>query len=204
MNLNQNLSGRKALVIVAHPDDETIWLGGLILRHPEMDWTIFALCRAADPDRKPKFLKACRRLKAKPIITNLADEPEINLTNYAPAIKKIISQKITNKKFDFVFTHGRNGEYGHPGHIATHQAVSSLVKENRLKTKTLFCFNYKNRPRPSALASSDLIIHLTAEEFKNKKAIMTEIYGFDPTGIDVNYCTNPEAFKIIYQQNLRD
>ena len=36
---------RKAAVIVAHPDDETLWAGGTILMHPETKWTIIALCR---------------------------------------------------------------------------------------------------------------------------------------------------------------
>lgn len=172
--------------------------GWIYFASPEINWTIFALCRASDPDRKPKFSKACSRLKAKPIITDLKDEVEIKITDYITAIKKIIRQKIKNKKFDYLFTHGKNGEYGHLGHIATHQAVSSLIKKNKLKTKTFFCFNYKKSPQPRAITSSDLIIYLTAEEFKNKKTIMTEIYGFDPTGIDANYCTNPEAFKIIH------
>jgi hypothetical protein len=36
----------KAAIIVAHPDDETIWSGGLILKKPEWQWTVLSLCRA--------------------------------------------------------------------------------------------------------------------------------------------------------------
>lgn len=36
----------KAAIIVAHPDDETIWSGGLILKKPEWQWTVLSPCRA--------------------------------------------------------------------------------------------------------------------------------------------------------------
>lgn len=197
MKLNKNLSGCKALAVVAHPDDETIWLGGFILRHPEMHWTIFSLCRASDPDRQPKFLRACGRLKAKPIITNLADDGRVKIKQLTPFIKKIIIKQLGLKpKFDYIFTHGRNGEYGHVIHRAVHRAVTSLIKEKKVTAKTFFCFNYRKSRQPTAKAQSDLVIYLTAREFKKKKAIMTEIYGFNPAGVDANYCTNPEAFKI--------
>ena len=29
----------KCVVIVAHPDDETLWAGGTILMNPDNDWT---------------------------------------------------------------------------------------------------------------------------------------------------------------------
>jgi len=45
----------RAAVVVAHPDDETLWCGGYILTHPEFLWRIVTLCRAVDPDRAPKF-----------------------------------------------------------------------------------------------------------------------------------------------------
>lgn len=37
----------KAAIIVAHPDDEIIWCGGLILKHPEWDRTVLSLSRCA-------------------------------------------------------------------------------------------------------------------------------------------------------------
>lgn len=53
-----------ATVIVAHPDDETLWAGGTILMHPETQWTILTLCRRSDPDRSPKFDKAMNTIEA--------------------------------------------------------------------------------------------------------------------------------------------
>jgi hypothetical protein len=49
----------RAAVVVAHPDDETLWCGGYILTHPEFLWRIVTLCRAQDSDRAPKFRRSC-------------------------------------------------------------------------------------------------------------------------------------------------
>ncbi|MDD5071867.1 MAG: PIG-L family deacetylase [Patescibacteria group bacterium] len=199
----------KALVIVAHPDDETIWMGGFIAMHPKVKWTIFSLCRGNDPDRKPKFLKTCRYYKAKAVIADWEDEGKLSLKKSIPIAKKIIIKKLKKtdrEKFDWIFTHGKTGEYGHPRHIGAHQAVNSLVKGGILKPKNIFYFNYKKSgkkkfSRPLAENDSDLLITLTGEEFKRKKGVMTGIYGFDAKGIDAGYCANPESFKIKSYKN---
>lgn len=191
---------KKAIAIVAHPDDETIWMGGFILKHPEINWTIFSLCRASDPDRAPKFKRVCEFYKARSIIADLKDDGELNLKQTLPIIKKIILEKLKNKKIDYIFTHGANGEYGHERHIGIHKTVKKLIKEKTIKPEdAVFYFNYEKKDNkefspPKAKNKSDLLIKLNNKEFKNKKSVMTEIYGFDPFGIDANYCANPESF----------
>lgn len=192
----------KALVIVAHPDDETIWLGGTIMKYPQLNWTILSLCRASDADRAPKFRKVCKFLKAKPIITNLDDEDKISLQQSLKEIPKIITKTIGNQQFDYIFTHGVNGEYGHPRHIGAHLAVKKMVKEGKLRCEFAFFFNYCkiSRRRFSPLkikADTQYLLTLTKQELQSKKNIMSRLYGFDPQGIDINYCTKQEGFKKI-------
>ena len=63
-------------VIVAHPDDEVLWCGGLLLSHP--GWTAFVACltRGRDPDRAPRFRRVLERLGAQGAMGDLDDEPE--------------------------------------------------------------------------------------------------------------------------------
>lgn len=191
-----------ALVVIAHPDDEIIWMGGLILRHAQVRWTIFSLCRASDNDRAPKFSRVCELYGAQGIITDLEDEDGLSVKATVPIIKQLIVKEIGKREYDYVFTHGANGEYGHPRHIGVHQAVKDLIKTGALKAKIVCCFNYrKNEKQPAvppvvAKPDSDYMLKLTQAEFKNKKKIVAEMYGYAPRGIDVGYCVNPEAFKI--------
>jgi len=191
--------GERALIIVAHPDDETIWLGGFILSHPELHWTIFALCRASDRDRAPKFRRICQALGAQAIITDLDDEGKINEKQALSQIRSLILKQLTRKGFNHIFTHGANGEYGHPRHKSVHSVVAKMAKKGELKTKNLYFFNYKkaSKYKLAPKADSDLKFKLSAKIFSKKKALMTDIYGFASNGIDANYCANPEALKFL-------
>jgi LmbE family N-acetylglucosaminyl deacetylase len=201
--------GKNALVIVAHPDDETIWFGGAIMKNPQIKWTIFSLCRSSDTDREPKFQKVCKQYNAEAIITDLDDDEKLTINQTIPIIKKYIKDKLNNQNFDYLFTHGANGEYGHDRHIGVHQAVTEMIHNQELNISTGFYFNYKkienNKDennyneliKMEINDDSDYILKLTKEELAKKKEIVAKIYGYDYNGIDVNLCTNPEGFKII-------
>jgi len=67
-------------VIVAHPDDETIWMGGSLIKNCviEKDWKveIISLCRKNDAERAEKFFKVCSFLNAKGFISDLDDSED--------------------------------------------------------------------------------------------------------------------------------
>lgn len=190
---------KKALVIVAHPDDETIWMGGCLMKHKNFDWTIFSLCRASDQDRAPKFKRVCNHYNAHGVITDLDDEEVLTLEESIPEIKKLLLDNVSFDDYDIIFTHGNNGEYGHERHIGIHLAVQELINEGLIRGQ-VFYFNYKNdiegEHRVIDKGDSDIVIDLTGKELDEKKRIVSEMHGYPLDGIDVGYCTNPESFKL--------
>lgn len=189
---------KKALAVVAHPDDETIWMGGMILSSKNIDWTIFSLCRGNDPDRAPKFKKVCEYYNAHSLISDLEDEGIMDVEKSLPEIKKRIMANFAREKFAYIFTHGYNGEYGHERHLGTHLAIKDLIKNKIITCEKLFFFSYQSDPKKNIVNNtklSDFAIQLNSKELTTKKNIIEEMYGFNKNSFESLNCLPKETFQ---------
>jgi LmbE family N-acetylglucosaminyl deacetylase len=187
----------RCAVIVAHPDDETLWAGGLMLMHPEVEWIVATICRKSDPDRAPKFLKAIERYNAAGFMADLDDGPEQRPLNGAD-VRKTILELLPSHNFDLIITHNPSGEYTrHLRHEETANAVLDLWKGNKLSAENLWIFAYEDGNRkylPRTIEGADLLFDLTDETWKKKYNIITGVYGFGNDSFEAKTTPRQEAF----------
>lgn len=190
-------TARKSVaVIVAHPNDETLWAGGTLLDNPSWDTFICCLCRGKDSDQTSKFFRALKRLNAKGAIGDLDDSPEQPPLLESSICETILSQ-LPDQPFDAIFTHSPEGEYtGHLPHQEIGQAVINLWHNRSITTKELRVFAYQdgNRQyRPRAITADTLQTQLGRQIWSEKLAIITDIYGFERSSWEAQATPELEA-----------
>ncbi len=186
-----------ALVVVAHPDDETLWVGGTILMHPTVDWTILALCRKTDPDRNPKFFRVVRDLKAQGVMGDMDDGPEQRALQQQE-VEKTIRFLVPRKRFDLVVSHGPHGEYTrHRRHEETSRAVQNLWLAGGFGKPALWLFAYEDgggRHPPRAIETAHRHIRLESSILQEKIRLITDLYGFTRDSFEARAVSDLEAF----------
>lgn len=141
-------------VVVAHPDDEVLWAGGLLARIKGVDVIVCSI-PFKDPERIICFCRALKHLGHHPIIL--------------PFYEQSASTPLTSLKFlklneyQTIFTHNAYGEYGH----LHHQQVHTYVKENFQGTK--YYFGYGFGDRVLALSQKESMEKLNAIKYYDNK-----------------------------------
>ena len=190
-------SNSRCAVVIAHPDDETLWPGGTILSHPEAQWTIVTLCRKSDPDRAPRFYEACKRYGAEGHMADLDDGPEqkpLSRTEVQDAILRLLP----SDRYDLILTHGLWGEYTrHMRHEEVSRAVLTLRKSGSLHAPQVLRFAYEDgngeyAPRP--FMNADISVRLPQDIWLEKYRIIREIYGFAEDSWEAKTTPRREAF----------
>jgi LmbE family N-acetylglucosaminyl deacetylase len=191
------IKSKTVAVIVAHPDDETLWAGGTILSHPSWNCFIVSLCRRSDSDRAAKFFKAINVLKAEGIMGDLDDGPDQNPLN-PEKLEQTILDLLAVKNFDLIISHNPNGEYTrHLRHEEVSKAVINLWNSGKIRTNELRTFAYedghkKYHPRP--VQNATIYRTLTKRIWLRKYDILRETYGFEIDSWEIQTTPRDEAF----------
>jgi LmbE family N-acetylglucosaminyl deacetylase len=184
-------------VIVAHPDDETLWTGGTILKHPSWHWFIITLCRASDRDRAPKFLQALKALGAEGKMGDLDDGPE-QKPLAETELQETILQLLPQTHFDLIIAHNPAGEYTrHVRHEEIGRAVITLWHAGKLSATELWIFAYEDGGKqylPSPIKTAHIYHILPERIWQRKYEILTATYGFEQNGFEVETTPRAEAF----------
>lgn len=152
------------LLVVAHPDDETIFFGGLVQAWRDLPWHLICLTDGnADgrgEERKAELAAAAKLLGIK----SFEHWAYRDLFPDRLPVEEITARLRELPKPREVFTHGPLGEYGHPHHqdacLATHRAFSPKIKVSS----------------PAWNSRADFSLLLTQAQYAKKTRAYAEIY----------------------------
>jgi len=188
---------KRVAVIVAHPDDETLWSGGIILSHPSWQWFIVCLCRGSDLDRAPRFLKTLQILGSDGIMGDLDDGPEQKPLE-ENEMEHTIMKLLPSKQFDIIISHSPGGEYTrHIRHEETGKAVIKLWHSGKVSANELWTFAYEDGDKkyyPRPIKTADVCFRLTEQIWLKKYRIITETYGFEKNSFEAETTPKTESF----------
>jgi LmbE family N-acetylglucosaminyl deacetylase len=188
---------KSVAVIVAHPDDETLWAGGTLLSHPSWNWFIVCLCRGSDKDRAPRFYKALKILKSEGIMGDLDDGPEQNPLE-GKEVERAIMQLLPPTHFDLIISHNPSGEYTrHIRHEEVSKAVIKLWHAGKISTNELWTFAYEDGNKeyyPRSIEKATIYRKLMKRIWLRKYSIITSTYGFEKNSWEAETTPRAESF----------
>lgn len=184
-------------VIVAHPDDETLWAGGTILNHPLWKCFIVCLSRRKDTDRSSRFFNVLKILKAEGIMGDLDDGPDQEPLDQKE-VQRVILGLLPEKHYDLIISHSPSGEYTrHLRHEEVGQAVINLWHSGQISAPELWAFAYQDSNKafyPKAIGNATIYDTLSKRIWQKKYSLITETYGFGKTSWEAETTPQQESF----------
>lgn len=150
------------LIVVAHPDDETIFFGGLVQTYRRRPWKIICVtdgnADGVGQQRRMDFMTACKKLGAQ--VGEMWDFPD--LYDSRVDVDRLM-KRLADENAAEVFTHGILGEYGHPHHQDVCLAVHRAFSDHTVWSVAYNCFAEK-------------VIKIPRKAYQKKCEVLSEVY----------------------------
>ncbi len=137
----------KRIVVVAHPDDESLWCGKTIAEHPGTG--VLCMTNHSNRARRRAFRSAIKALGAVGVILDVPDRRSTPPTEAdAQLMLSAVAYILEPSRAITLFTHSPEGEYGHLLHQRVSAVVSSVAKQKQKLELWYFDFLPATGPIP--------------------------------------------------------
>ncbi|WP_110932896.1 PIG-L deacetylase family protein [Paenibacillus bouchesdurhonensis] len=145
------------LMIVAHPDDESIFGGGALIFEP--GWRVICLTNANDEIRAKEFKQAMEYAGVRYEMWDYPDEYEGTFDD--EEVKRDLKQVLNSGNYERVVTHNLHGEYGH----SQHKALSRILHSMQLDNLYVFDMSDKMLPKHILKKKMKLLSHYESQMY---------------------------------------
>jgi LmbE family N-acetylglucosaminyl deacetylase len=167
---NIDISKADNVMIVAHPDDETIWGGAHLIRD---NYLVICITCGTNNTRVKEIKSVLKETNDQLIMLGYPDKVngqrsdwKNDKTNILSDLKRILSLK----KWNLIVTHNAEGEYGHEHHKMTHSLVLDAYNDLNLNEDLYFFGKYYSKKKMEKL--QELPPSITEEELKEKERLI--------------------------------
>ncbi|WP_052410123.1 PIG-L deacetylase family protein [Paenibacillus durus] len=153
------------LMIVAHPDDESIFGGGALIQ--ESGWKVICLTNESNETRSREFQEAMNFVGAEFEIWDFPDEynGEFDEEEVGDALRDVLD----SGDFHKVVTHNLEGEYGHSQHRSLSRILHSMDLDN------LYVFERADDPLPYHILQMKLQL---LQHYKSQMYVIEQLMPF--------------------------
>lgn len=169
-----NLNGIDNLMIVAHPDDETLWGGSHLI---DDNYLVVCITCGTSRTRVEEFKKALSISKDAYIMLSYPDKTKNKRDDWSlvySSIEKDLEKIMKLKKWNIIVTHNIDGEYGHIHHKMTHNIVKSIYDKKEFSGDLFFFGKYYTKKNIDLYKDKLIKIKSKNKEIKVNK--MIEVY----------------------------
>lgn len=177
------LSGCTKLMVVAHPDDETLF-GGAHLT--EGGWFVVCLTNGYNQVRKKEFYEAMNLLECTGMILSYPDIANGERSKWETKrynIAKDLDTILNYKRWGMVATHNPDGEYGHIHHKLTNKIVTECYYKNSYNSNFYyfgkFYWNNALNQKKGSLRQ------ISGQKAKRKQQIARRVYVSQKIAVDM-------------------
>jgi len=150
--IQTNIEKVENIMIVAHPDDETIF-GFNELHNTDKNWLLIVCSNSMDGrigvTRKdiPGLIQMSKDFSFNLVVIEHFDIFEEKIIN-ARVDKKVynyLKKFLLKQEWNKIITHNKDGEYGHTYHIIVYRMVSNILYNNKVCYKTFKVFDFDDK-----------------------------------------------------------